>query len=108
MYQDADGNIRVSVAGLMDALGNIDQKTIAPRTLTADMDTYTNVSGTIPAGLVEIAVANTGNVPALLQGKSIPSGIAVTWRADRPDVLGPMTYDASNTTLIVTTLAIAS
>ena len=71
------------------------------------LGTFTNMAGNIPTGKRSISILNSGGVPASIGGVSnnLPAGVEVTWEAGGlRDTLGVLTWDATGTTLIISTV----
>ncbi|MFN6572366.1 hypothetical protein [Dendronalium sp. ChiSLP03b] len=61
-------------------------------------------SGTVSAGKTAIAVFNFGANAGTLNGVSFPSGARVGWEATGNNTLAAVTYDATGTTFLISTL----
>ncbi|HEY9642766.1 MAG TPA: hypothetical protein V6C57_19920 [Coleofasciculaceae cyanobacterium] len=57
--------------------------------------------GTLAAGTISYAVANTGTTAGLLQGKSYPAGLNLNWSTQWPETFSEVSYDGTGTTLVI-------
>lgn len=65
----------------------------------------TTTTGTVAADTYfEVSILNIGDVNAVVQGQPFPPDTQVTYRAPNPSMtIGAITYDATGTTLVVST-----
>lgn len=62
-------------------------------------------SGTIAAGKKSFTVYNQGDADGVLDGSSLPAGASVSFAASEGNTLGSMTYDATGTTFLITSIS---
>ena len=79
---------------------NVNQITRTPAIIT------TTTSGTVASGTRSVTFFNRGSANATVMGEVIESGEIFTWSAGSTrDTLGAIIYDATGTTLVITTVS---
>lgn len=89
------GNLIVETIGGGEGGGSITPVVRTPNII------ITTTSGTITTGAKSISIANSGNANGTVKGVVFPTGVTVSWDAPYPDTLGPVAYDATGTTYII-------
>ncbi len=66
--------------------------------------TSTSTSGSVPAGARSVAIANIGNSAGTVMGVGLPPGGSISWDADQNSTLAAISYNASSTLFLITTV----
>ena len=61
-------------------------------------------AGSITAGAYSISIANVGSAAGTVAGVSIPAGTTINWSAEFNNYLASVSYNATGTTFIITTI----
>lgn len=118
--QDADGNLILGVSSaefsfmnpayvavdnsghpIPDSGGGNDSASGATRSTTI---LSTSQAGEIPAGANSVAIANIGANAGIIKGVAFPAGTATSFQAPSRDALDAISYDATNTIFLITTV----
>ena len=87
------------------SVANIDTKlTAAAR--TPGITTFVNQTGAVASGLYSFSIANVGSAAGLVDGAVLPAGVTINFDAGAlNNTLGGLSFDATNTTYVVTTIS---
>lgn len=73
---------------------------------TPGIKTYVNAAGSTTAGIYSFSIANVGSASGLVDGEVLPAGVTVNFDGGAMNnTLTAMTFDATGTTFVVTTIS---
>lgn len=102
-----NGGIIAILKAIWSALGGTLNVQIVPVVPVIRMAALASAStaGTLAAGAMTASFANTGSAAASVAGGTLPAGCAVTFDVPAGNTLGAIAYDATGTTLMISTVA---
>ncbi len=91
---------------LPSALSNDRLKTESFATVTARTTSFLNTSttGTIAAGASSVTIANAGGAAGTVKTVSLPANSSISFSANGNDILDEISYSATGTTFLITTM----
>lgn len=110
---DGGGSITIDATSLPLPTGAATEATLllvnnnlSSASRTPGIRTYVNAVGSTTAGIYSFSIANVGSASGLVDGEVLPAGVTVNFDGGAMNnTLTAMTFDATGTTFVVTTIS---